>query len=171
MYCRGVLENNPRSAQCPLYPRKRTPSVREYTPYPSANLTAKSSVRSRACGGRSLNHAADLFDRDGHIGLGFITYALAKLIAGKLADAKPAVLVLAHASFGVYRARRPAMEFPSPPSPPKLQRPRNRQRFHRVVQDANRPCRPVWALRIRLRRRICRPQAEVSYAPPQLLPR
>ena len=29
------------------------------------------------------------------IGLGFITYALAKLIAGKLADAKPAVLVLA----------------------------------------------------------------------------
>jgi hypothetical protein len=49
------------------------------------------------------------------IGLGFITYALAKLIAGKLADAKPAVLVLAHASFGVYRARRPAMEFPSPP--------------------------------------------------------
>src|SRR5262252_5167293 len=66
MYCRGVLENNPRSAQCPLYPRKRTPSVREYTPYPSANLTAKSSVRSRARGGRSLNHAADLFDRDGH---------------------------------------------------------------------------------------------------------
>ena len=29
------------------------------------------------------------------IGLGFITYALAKLIAGKFADAKPAVLVLA----------------------------------------------------------------------------
>jgi adenine/guanine/hypoxanthine permease len=29
------------------------------------------------------------------IGLGFITYALAKLIAGKLSDAKPAVLVLA----------------------------------------------------------------------------
>jgi len=29
------------------------------------------------------------------IGLGFITYALAKLIAGKLEDAKPAVLVLA----------------------------------------------------------------------------
>jgi AGZA family xanthine/uracil permease-like MFS transporter len=28
------------------------------------------------------------------IGLGFITYALAKLIAGKFADAKPAVLVL-----------------------------------------------------------------------------
>ena len=29
------------------------------------------------------------------IGLGFITYALAKLVAGKLSDAKPAVLVLA----------------------------------------------------------------------------
>jgi adenine/guanine/hypoxanthine permease len=29
------------------------------------------------------------------IGLGFITYALAKLIAGKLQEAKPAVLVLA----------------------------------------------------------------------------
>lgn len=29
------------------------------------------------------------------IGLGFITYALAKIIAGKFADAKPAVLVLA----------------------------------------------------------------------------
>jgi AGZA family xanthine/uracil permease-like MFS transporter len=29
------------------------------------------------------------------IGLGFITYALAKLIAGKFADAKPPVLVLA----------------------------------------------------------------------------
>jgi AGZA family xanthine/uracil permease-like MFS transporter len=29
------------------------------------------------------------------IGLGFITYALAKLIAGKLQDAKPAVIVLA----------------------------------------------------------------------------
>lgn len=29
------------------------------------------------------------------IGLGFITYALCKLIAGKFADAKPAVLVLA----------------------------------------------------------------------------
>ena len=29
------------------------------------------------------------------IGLGFITYALAKLIAGKFADAKPAVLVVA----------------------------------------------------------------------------
>jgi AGZA family xanthine/uracil permease-like MFS transporter len=29
------------------------------------------------------------------IGLGFITYALAKLIAGKFADLKPAVLALA----------------------------------------------------------------------------
>jgi AGZA family xanthine/uracil permease-like MFS transporter len=29
------------------------------------------------------------------IGLGFITYALAKLIAGRFADAKPAVLVVA----------------------------------------------------------------------------
>ncbi len=29
------------------------------------------------------------------IGLGFITYALAKIIAGKLSEAKPAVLVLA----------------------------------------------------------------------------
>ena len=29
------------------------------------------------------------------IGLGFITYALAKIIAGKFDDAKPAVLVLA----------------------------------------------------------------------------
>jgi AGZA family xanthine/uracil permease-like MFS transporter len=29
------------------------------------------------------------------IGLGFITYALAKIIAGKFADATPAVLVLA----------------------------------------------------------------------------
>jgi AGZA family xanthine/uracil permease-like MFS transporter len=29
------------------------------------------------------------------IGLGFITYALAKLISGKFADAKPVVLVLA----------------------------------------------------------------------------
>jgi adenine/guanine/hypoxanthine permease len=29
------------------------------------------------------------------IGLGFITYALAKIVAGSLADAKPAVLVLA----------------------------------------------------------------------------
>jgi adenine/guanine/hypoxanthine permease len=29
------------------------------------------------------------------IGLGFITYALAKILAGKFADAKPAVLVLA----------------------------------------------------------------------------
>jgi AGZA family xanthine/uracil permease-like MFS transporter len=29
------------------------------------------------------------------IGLGFITYALAKIVAGKFADAKPAVLVLA----------------------------------------------------------------------------
>jgi AGZA family xanthine/uracil permease-like MFS transporter len=29
------------------------------------------------------------------IGLGFITYALAKLIAGRFAEAKPAVLVLA----------------------------------------------------------------------------
>ena len=29
------------------------------------------------------------------IGLGFITYALAKILTGKLADAKPAVLVLA----------------------------------------------------------------------------
>jgi AGZA family xanthine/uracil permease-like MFS transporter len=29
------------------------------------------------------------------IGLGFITYALIKLIAGRFADAKPAVLVLA----------------------------------------------------------------------------
>ena len=29
------------------------------------------------------------------IGLGFITYALAKLLAGKVAEAKPAVLVLA----------------------------------------------------------------------------
>lgn len=29
------------------------------------------------------------------IGLGFITYALAKLISGRLAEAKPAVLVLA----------------------------------------------------------------------------
>ena len=29
------------------------------------------------------------------IGLGFITYALAKLISGKFADAKPAGLVLA----------------------------------------------------------------------------
>jgi len=29
------------------------------------------------------------------IGLGFITYALAKIIAGKFSDAQPAVLVLA----------------------------------------------------------------------------
>ena len=29
------------------------------------------------------------------IGLGFITYALAKIISGKWSDAKPAVLVLA----------------------------------------------------------------------------
>jgi adenine/guanine/hypoxanthine permease len=29
------------------------------------------------------------------IGLGFITYALAKVISGKLSEAKPAVLVLA----------------------------------------------------------------------------
>ena len=29
------------------------------------------------------------------IGLGFITYALAKLISGKIADARPAVIVLA----------------------------------------------------------------------------
>jgi adenine/guanine/hypoxanthine permease len=29
------------------------------------------------------------------IGLGFITYALAKIIAGKFAEARPAVLVLA----------------------------------------------------------------------------
>ena len=29
------------------------------------------------------------------IGLGFITYALAKILAGKFAEAKPAVLVLA----------------------------------------------------------------------------
>jgi AGZA family xanthine/uracil permease-like MFS transporter len=29
------------------------------------------------------------------IGLGFITYAVAKLVAGKFADAKPAVIVLA----------------------------------------------------------------------------
>ena len=29
------------------------------------------------------------------IGLGFITYALAKVLAGKLAEAKPAVLILA----------------------------------------------------------------------------
>ena len=29
------------------------------------------------------------------IGLGFITYALAKLIAGRVGEAKPAVLVLA----------------------------------------------------------------------------
>jgi adenine/guanine/hypoxanthine permease len=29
------------------------------------------------------------------IGLGFITYALCKLLAGRMADAKPAVLVLA----------------------------------------------------------------------------
>jgi adenine/guanine/hypoxanthine permease len=33
------------------------------------------------------------------IGLGFITYALAKIIAGKFAEAKPAVLALA-ALFG-----------------------------------------------------------------------
>ena len=42
------------------------------------------------------------------IGLGFITYALAKLIAGKFADAKPAVLVLAvifASSSGSGRAR------------------------------------------------------------------
>ncbi len=29
------------------------------------------------------------------IGLGFITYALGKILSGRLADAKPAVLVLA----------------------------------------------------------------------------
>jgi AGZA family xanthine/uracil permease-like MFS transporter len=29
------------------------------------------------------------------IGLGFITYALAKIVAGKLSEAKPAVLALA----------------------------------------------------------------------------
>jgi AGZA family xanthine/uracil permease-like MFS transporter len=44
-------------------------------------------VRHRSCAGG--------VDAGDGIGLGFITYALAKIIAGKFAQAKPAVLVLA----------------------------------------------------------------------------
>jgi len=50
--------------------------------------------RNRAGGGRGRDHAAHFSIATG-IGLGFITYALIKLIAGRFADAKPAVLVLA----------------------------------------------------------------------------
>ncbi len=56
------------------------------------------------------------------IGLGFITYALAKILSGKVAEAKPAVLVLAvlfaaKFIFAPWSSGRRAARF-SPPSSP-----------------------------------------------------
>ena len=63
---------------------------------PSSISPGKSCLSHTATGPSSVTQSEDwYYSIATGIGLGFITYALAKLIAGKFADLKPAVLVLA----------------------------------------------------------------------------